>query len=103
GLKTGVAAGILASGAVGLWAASAGRTRVAFAIIALTTASMLTYEAWTVGRRYTAHYDVKGFAPRVADHVGPADDLLAFESGRLSYDLYLPRPGKGTPGAHHLA
>jgi len=103
GLKIVVAAGILASGAVGLWAASAGRTRVAFAIIALTTASMLTYEAWTVGRRYTAHYDVKGFARRVADHVGPADDLLAFESGRLSYDFYLRRPVKGIRDASELA
>jgi 4-amino-4-deoxy-L-arabinose transferase-like glycosyltransferase len=102
-LKMVAAAGILVSGVVGLWAAATSRTRLAFAIIALTTASMLTYEAWTVGRRYTARYDVKGFARRVADHVSPTDDLLAFESGRLSYDFYLRRPVKGIRDASELA
>jgi 4-amino-4-deoxy-L-arabinose transferase-like glycosyltransferase len=94
-LKLAAAAGIVVSGAVGLWAASTGRPRVAVSIMALTTASMLTYEAWTIGQRHNERYDVKEFARRVADHVGPGDDLLAFESARLSYDFYLRRPVKG--------
>jgi 4-amino-4-deoxy-L-arabinose transferase-like glycosyltransferase len=85
------AAGLVVSGAFGVWAASTGRARAAFSVIAVTTVIMLGYEAWTLVPRYNARYDIKGFAKRVAAHVGPDDDLLAFESSRLSYDFYLRR------------
>src|SRR5204862_4395344 len=58
-LKLVAAAGTVVAGAVGLWAASAGRARVAVAIMALTTASILTYEAWTVGPRHNQGYYLK--------------------------------------------
>jgi 4-amino-4-deoxy-L-arabinose transferase-like glycosyltransferase len=85
------ATGLVVSGAFGVWAASTGRARAAFSVIAVTTVVMLGYEAWTLVPRYNARYDIKGFAKRVAAHVGPDDDLLAFESSRLSYDFYLRR------------
>jgi 4-amino-4-deoxy-L-arabinose transferase-like glycosyltransferase len=91
GVKMLAVAGLLVSGAVGLWAFPATRVRAAFAVVAVTTMVMLGYEAWTFAPRYNARYDVKGFAKRVAAHVGPDDDLLAFESSRLSYDFYLHR------------
>jgi 4-amino-4-deoxy-L-arabinose transferase-like glycosyltransferase len=102
-LKMVAATTIVLAGAAGLWAASTSRTRIAFAIMALTTASMLTYEAWTLGRRHNERYDVKDFARRVADHVGPGDDLVAFEGTRLSYDFYLRRPVKGIRDGKELA
>ena len=102
-LKLSAAAAIAVAGAAGLWAASTSRPRVAFAVIALTTASMLTYEAWTMSRRHNEHFDVKSFATKIASHVGADDDVMAFESARLSYDFYLRRPVRGVRDARQLA
>jgi 4-amino-4-deoxy-L-arabinose transferase-like glycosyltransferase len=97
------AAGIVVSGALGLWATSTGRARAAFSVIAVTMVVTLGYEAWTLVPRYNARYDVRGFAKRVAAHVGPDDNLLAFESSRLSYDFYLRRRVDKIGDAHEVA
>ena len=102
-VKIAAAVAIVAAGAVGLWAATTGKARAAFSVIALTTIVILGYEAWTLAPRYNAHYDVRGFARRVADHVGPDDTLLAFESSRLSYDFYLRRPVRKIGDVQELA
>jgi 4-amino-4-deoxy-L-arabinose transferase-like glycosyltransferase len=82
---------IAVSGAVGLWAAWAGRVRTTFSVLGLTMTLILGYEALTLAARYNERYDVRGFASRVAARVKVQDDLLAFQSGRLSYDFYLRR------------
>ena len=102
-LKLVAAAGIVVAGAIGLWAASTSRARLVFVLIAITTGSMMTYEAWTMERRRAQRFDVKGFARQVATHVGADDELVAFETARLSYDFYLRRPVKGIRDAGELA
>jgi 4-amino-4-deoxy-L-arabinose transferase-like glycosyltransferase len=97
------AIGLVAAGAVGLRAATTGNVRAAFSVIALTTIVMLGYEAWTFAPRYNARYDVRGFAKRVASHVGPDDTLFAFENSRLSYDFYLRRQVRETGDVEEIA
>src|SRR5262249_37845865 len=96
-------AGIVVAGALGVRAAMRANARATFAVIAITTTVMLGYEAWTLAPRYNARYDVRGFARRVAEHVGPDDTLLAFESSRLSYDFYLRRQVSKIGDAQELA
>ena len=102
-VKIVAAAGLVVAGALGLQAAMRANARAIFTVIAVTTIVMLGYEAWTLAPRYNARYDVRGFARRVAEHVGPDDTLFAFESSRLSYDFYLRRPVSKIGDAHELA
>ena len=94
---------IAVAGVAGLGAASSGRVRTTFSIVVLTTALILGYEAWTFAARYNERYDVRGFAGRIASRVGSEDDLVAFQSGRLSYDFYLRRPVREIGDAKEMA
>jgi hypothetical protein len=103
-IETALAVTVLAAaGVAGLGAAWSGRVRTTFSLVALTMALILGWEAWTFAARYNERYDVRGFAGRIASRVGPEDDVVAFQSGRLSYDFYLRRPVREIGDAGEMA
>jgi 4-amino-4-deoxy-L-arabinose transferase-like glycosyltransferase len=83
-----VVAGALLGGLL-LWQ---GRILFATLTVAASTATFLIIVQVGYPARYNAAYDMPGLAARARAALGPTDELITYQYGKLSLDFYLERP-----------
>ncbi len=75
-------------GGLSLWR---GRVWPAALSVALTSAALLVVVGAGYPARFNATYDIPGLAARARAALGPSDELVTYQYGRLSLDFYLGR------------